>query len=296
MVFTRYSGNPVLDLGAGGAWDDVLIYRISVLYRNNKWYLYYTGRDGAIERIGLATSSDGVSFTKNSANPLLDVGAGGTWDDAQIYLGAAIYRNAKWYMYYSGLDGTNRRIGLATSKDAINWTKYSGNPVLDLGAGGAWDDSHTFAGAVLYRNNKWYLYYTGYHAPSYKIGMATSSDGVTFTKCSGNPVLDLGAAGTWDDVHVFVRTVLYRNNKWRMYYTAYDGARWKIGLATSIDGINWTKHGGNPILTQGGGGAWDDQHVNYPSVLYRNGKWYMYYPGHDGTTYRIGLATSVEGV
>jgi len=60
MVFTRYGSTALLDLGAGGTWDDVHVLYPAIIYRNNKWYMYYTGNDGAIERIGLATSPTGV--------------------------------------------------------------------------------------------------------------------------------------------------------------------------------------------------------------------------------------------
>jgi predicted GH43/DUF377 family glycosyl hydrolase len=296
MVFTKHAGNPLLNLGAGGTWDDVHLYSISVLYRNHNWYMYYSGHDGANIRIGLATSSDGITWTKHAGNPLLNIGAGGTWDAVSLYGMSVLYRNNKWYMYYTGYDGVNTRIGLATSPDGITWTKHPNNPILNLGAGGTWDDVSLYTTSVLYRNNKWYMYYSGHDGVNHRIGLATSPDGITWTKHPNNPLLNLGAGGTWDDVHLYGMSVLYRNNKWYMYYSGHDGVNPRIGLATSPDGITWTKHPNNPILNLGAGGTWDAGHVFKPKVLYRNNKWYMYYTGHDGANLRTGLATSPTGV
>ena len=296
MVFTKHAGNPVLTLGAGGTWDDLYAYIPSVIHRNHKWYMYYAGHDGATVRIGLATSPDGIIWTKHTANPLLDISAGGAWDDTHVYYPRVIYRNHKWYMYYTGRTGAHLRIGLATSEDGISWTKHTANPVLDIGAGGAWDDSHVYGASVIYRNHRWYMYYSGYGASHWRIGLATSEDGVSWTKHTGNPVLNIGAGGAWDDVHASRPSVIYRNHKWYMYYDGYDGSHNRIGLATSEDGISWTKHTASPLVSTGAGGTWDYIHAYMPSVIYRNHKWYLYYTGYDGARNRIGLATSPSGV
>jgi predicted GH43/DUF377 family glycosyl hydrolase len=258
--------------------------------------MYYSGDDGVNIRIGLATSLDGITWTKHVSNPVLNLGAGGTWDDVRAYIPTVLYRNNKWYMYYSGFDGAGYRTGLATSLDGITWTKHASNPVLNLGAGGTWDDARAYAPNVLYRNNKWYMYYSGLDGVSLRIGLATSLDGITWTKHVSNPVLNLGAGGTWDEDHVYRMSVLYRNNKWYMYYSGFEGGNMRTGLATSLDGITWTKHVSNPVLNLGAGGTWDDIHAYKMSVLYRNNKWYMYYSGFDGANYCVGLATSPTGV
>jgi sucrose-6-phosphate hydrolase SacC (GH32 family) len=42
---------------------------------------------------------------------------------------------------------------------------------------------------------------------------------------------------------------------------------YQIGLATSTDGINWTRYSGNPILQPGSSGAWDEKQVLDPSLV-----------------------------
>ncbi|MBC8232067.1 hypothetical protein H8E77_21175 [bacterium] len=63
-----------------------------------------------------------------------------------------------------------------------------------------------------------------------------------WTKYSENPVLDVGADGEWDDTGVIRPNVIFNNGVYQMWYAGHDGTNWRIGYATSDDGITWTKH------------------------------------------------------
>ena len=99
--------------------------------------------------IGHATSPDGITWTKNTANPVLQRGTSGSWEDLSVSAPWVIYNGLSYQMWYGGADGTNIRIGYATSPDGVTWTKYGGNPVLDLGPSGEWDDHFVLAGKYL---------------------------------------------------------------------------------------------------------------------------------------------------
>jgi predicted GH43/DUF377 family glycosyl hydrolase len=291
--WTKYEGNPVLDLGAPGEWDDYRVDGVpSVLYENGTYKMWYSGSDGSNLRIGYATSSDGITWTKHAGNPVLDLGAPGEWDDLHIENSFVLFEDGIYKMWYSGDDGSNLRIGYATSSDGITWTKYEGNPVLDLGASGEWDDSSVGGTPVLFEDGTYKMWYSGYDGYNWRIGYATSSDGITWTKYEGNPVLDLGASGEWDDTNILNPSVLFEEGIYKMWYSSYDGYNWRIGYATSTDGIVWTKCEGNPVLDLGELGDWDDVGPSDPSVLFEDGKYKMWYSGDDGSNYRIGYATS----
>lgn len=84
-------------------------------------------------------------------------------------------------------------------------------------------------------------------------------------KFVGNPVLDLGVSGQWDDTSVVAATVLLDNGVYKMWYAGNDGTNSRIGYATSSDGINWTKYASNPVLDLGVSGEWADFNVNTPT-------------------------------
>jgi hypothetical protein len=88
---------------------------------------------------------------------------------------------------------------------------------------------------------------------SIRVGYATSSDGISWTKYGSNPVLNLGASGQWDDGTIEGATVLVLNDatEFHMWYIARDtlvGGTDAIGYARSNDGITWTKATNNPVL------------------------------------------------
>ena len=104
-------------------------------------------------------------------------------------------------------------------------------------------------------------------------------------------------------------TVLYDQNKFRMWYTAADGrGNGGIALAESNDGITWDiwKKSGSPpgvidLVLTGTPGAWDEPTVETASVMRSpSGEYRMYYTGNrppEGSNhYAIGLATSADGI
>lgn len=51
-----------------------------------------------------------------------------------------------------------------------------------------------------------------------------------------------------------------------------------------------------PVIRRGPAGAWDAVDVLNPSVVLHDGLYYNFYSGYDGTTWRTGLATSLDGL
>ena len=115
-------------------------------------------------------------------------------------------------------------------------------------------------------------------------------------KHSGNPVLDVGAAGQWDDKGCGCFSIVDVGGRLHLYYMgAGTNNSWRIGLATSGNGINWQRSKSNPVLPQGPTGSWDSNAVTMPYVLNDGGRLSMIYSG-SGNGGGFGLATSADGV
>ena len=151
-------------------------------------------------------------------------------------------------MWYRGFDGANYRVGYATSADGITWSKDAGNPVLDLGVGGQWDDNDVLSPAVIKDGGTYEMWYNGFDGAKYRVGYATSADGVTWTKDAGNPVLDIGTGGAWDNTHITYPGVIKDGGTYKMWYSGDDGTNIRIGLANSSDGVGWTKGAGRIVV------------------------------------------------
>jgi len=119
-----------------------------------------------------------------------------------------------------------------------------------------------------------------------------------WTKNPCNPVFS-GAIGTWYE-HVMIPYVLYNNDssRYEMWFTAStDGFRpYRIGFATSDNGINWNAHS-SPVL-EPETGKWDESTVEIPMVLIENGQYKMWYTGWSPSDDKgkIGYATSQNGI
>lgn len=292
--WTKYSNNPVLS--PSQPWEGSLIWAPHVIRDGPTFKMWYAGDWPS--RIAYATSSDGISWTKPITNPILAPGNPGDWDEEAVAQPYVLEMNDSYRMWFVGaMSGwTSGRIGYATSPDGITWTKYGGNPVVDLGDLGSWEETEVAAPWVLYDRRTYKMWYTGQDsAGRYAIGYATSSSGITWTRCISNPVLS-GNVGTWDENGVLGASVLSDGTVYRMWYFGKDGSGIdRIGYATSRDGINWTKYSGNPVLDLGNSGEWDDYKVNFPTVILDSGVYRMWYLGEDGEGGRnFGYATALE--
>jgi predicted GH43/DUF377 family glycosyl hydrolase len=112
-----------------------------------------------------------------------------------------------------------------------------------------------------------------------------------------NPVVPPGDPGSWDDGARIATSVLFDGAVYHMWFAGVNaaGVLGDIGHATSDDGVEWTMDPGNPVLTRGVPGAWDDQFVIISTVVYDGAQFHMWYTGWHGGRERIGYATSPDG-
>ncbi len=220
----------------------------------------------------------------NTDNIALALGAGGSWDDNKILHPCAVSQGGTVYLFYTGYSGSVWAIGVASVSSAsftgLNLSKYGSNPILEAGAGGAWDDGGVFDPWVIYdaAAATWKMWYRGYDGTSlHKIGYATASNPLgPWTKYGSNPVLS--SAG-WEGNLTILPNVMRRSaTDYVMLYTGNEPAstNGRIGLATSTDGVAWTKEASNPVLDPAGA-DWMAASVFSPRTLVLEGSTYKLY-------------------
>ncbi|HWB96325.1 MAG TPA: hypothetical protein VG672_06470 [Bryobacteraceae bacterium] len=116
---------PVLPVGPRGSWDERGVADPYVLYVRNAYYLFYLGQDRARrQRLGVARSTDGVHWDKLRANPILELGGIGAFDENGLGEPAVWIGQGYYWMLYTGRDyQERRRLGLARSRDGVSWQK-----------------------------------------------------------------------------------------------------------------------------------------------------------------------------
>jgi predicted GH43/DUF377 family glycosyl hydrolase len=132
------------------------------------------------------------------------------------------------------------------------------------------------------------------------LGLPATS--LPLTRDNANPVLQPTASVALDSDSVDDPSVIRVGSTYTMYYsaTAEDGSGPAIFRATSTDGAVWTRPvPGDPVV-EGTPGAFDENGVYGPDVLYQPddsiAPYKMYYSGRGEVFGAIGYATSTDGV
>jgi hypothetical protein len=241
-----------------------------------------------------------TNWTKYAGNPVMVPGTAEEWDKELIFPTSVVYFDSLYHMYYSGGNLFDTiRIGLAISQDGLLWTKSPSNPVLGVGPEGAWDERNAFAGKVLIIDSVFHMWFTGHEGGDFtrdfRIGHATSPDGVNWTKDAANPILDMGTGGSWDDKVITVGAAVFDGTTYHLWYGGIGPSGIGVGHATSPDAITWTKDPSNPVFSPGSSGSWDYPRIDFPSVIFDGTIFHMWYTGGVYFAGQIGYAFSEDG-
>ncbi len=292
----KYPSNPVFT--ALGGWDGNDAINPSVVKTTNTYIMYYTGNNGAGWRIGYAYSSDGINNWTASSNYVIPVGSSDGWEKETATPTVLIDKNGVYNMWYTSTDTSHWSYGLdrfrirnAVSTDGgAAWTPDSGWELE--GTAGKWDEGGLDRGrAIVIKDGTYYMIYAGTGSDlNFKLGLATSPDGVNWTKQNGGNALNIPLQAGELDTQSYP-TVLYENGIFKMWYEAATSSGTQIDYAESPDGINWTLPADqNPVLTRGTSG-FDSVALEPNVILHENDQYKLYYSGYDGNKWSIGLAT-----
>lgn len=251
-----------------------------------------------------------------SQGACLDVGPAGSWFSGTVGLPTVHFDGKTYRLWFVGDEPTKdpkapygiyQRIGLATSDDGRHWTVANdGKPVLDLGPPGSVDDQGLTHPYVLKVGDEFWMWYgaidgklasdLGLTPGSVRVErmcLATSSDGIHWKRANGGrPVLDIGPRGTIDGIQATGMHILKIDGKFMMWYGAYGSQQHTLVMATSTDGIHWTRYkDGEPITGLVGGG----QGQLGASVYFDGRRYFMLYGSDKGGQWRTYAAVSDDG-
>lgn len=232
--------------------------------------------------------------------PLLELGQPGTFDEHGTMMSDIVFFQNTYYLYYLGWQRSNTvpyitTLGLATSKDGINFKKISEGPVIGLNMFSPFGIAKT---SILIENNEFNMWYTHYNSwakindeyrPTYDIRFAKSSDGINWIfsdKVCIFPKHENEALGA--------PAVKKINNSYHMWYGYRDnfkkGERYKMGYAISNNKIDWNRLDTKNIINSSNYG-WDSEMVCYPNILISDNLAIMFYSGNGYGKEGFGYAT-----
>jgi hypothetical protein len=211
-------------------------------------------QDSTERELGHAVSTDLVHWTHLS--PVMQVRPG-KWDNGHIWAPHVVEQDGIYYMWYVGVTTVPfawtwyQRVGVATSTDLMNWTRYD-QPVY----GGNWvswafADSSTFDGAQ-FRDpyvmpdpanpGKWLMYFVTEPAGArgqLLVGIARNAGGLTPWHDLGSPIWSTDAAHFWGWVES--PNVFQHGSLWYLFVTTNSGHVLGFRTATSptADSTQW---------------------------------------------------------
>jgi len=167
--------------GEGNAWDNLALWTGSVIEKDGKYYMFYTGRNKDpnlkwIQKIGVASSDDLINWKKFENNPILEadnkvyemkngrnaIGKVGAFRDPSVFQDP---RTKKYYMLIAarkkGPDTEyNGCIAIAESDDLVHWELLP--PLINQGI---YDEMEV--PQMIIHNDIYYLFFST-HASNYK--------------------------------------------------------------------------------------------------------------------------------
>lgn len=172
----------------GDGFESAGVFNPAVVKKDGTFLMLYRAQDkGGTSRLGLATSVDGISFTRRPGpvmEPEADYEKGGGVEDPRL-----VNVGDTYYLTYTGYNKKDAQLCIATSKDLINWERRG---VIMPAYKGRWNVGWTKAGAILGEkvNGKYWMYYMADSSKDiHEMGVAFSDDLIHWTEALDRPVL-----------------------------------------------------------------------------------------------------------
>lgn len=277
LVFELYSDTPVVTHSSRFAdWDGYYTDPGAVFYHDGMFHMFRNGFrvwPGSVQ-IGYLTSPDGFTWTEVSEEPVLLSEQVPFTDLAALASSALVMDDGTWVLYFYTWNNSTppaAEIGRATADDPLGPWTIDPEPVLTYGSAGSWDSAHVDAPSVIRTDDGYAMYYGGSTEEwlTQGIGMATSPDGITWTKAA-DPIL----VSDDDDYRYHQPRVERTEDGYVMVFrmVPVSGGQMGLGIATSDDGAHWTLSSEQPVWTR----------ANMPR---RNGFWFTATAYHDDTLF-----------
>lgn len=245
---------------------------------------------------------------RTSTDTVIPLGDLGCFDEHGIFPMSVMRHGNAVYGYTCGWNrrtsvSVDTAVGLAISHDnGLTFQRIGNGPVLAASLHEPYLVGDGFVKVINDIFHMWYIFGTGWKKFSpesmpdrtYKIGHATSKDGIEWTKEEARSIIPDRIGADESQALPTVISIGQRHHMFFCYRESFDfrqtkGRGYRIGHAWSDDLLNWTRDDKNPQL-EGSPGEWDSDMQCYPHVFECDGKVFLLYNGNEFGRYGFGLA------
>jgi hypothetical protein len=239
--------------------------------------------------------SDNPRVLEAAREPVLLPGSDGAFDDSGVGVGCVIDTDGCFALYYMGWNLGVRSlwrnaIGLAKSRTLqAPFERFSRGPILDRSP----EDPYTLSYPCVLRfgPQDWRMWYGSNLSPAvgnadmhHAIKLARSRDGIHWTR-DGATVVGFATEGE----HALARPSVVKSGERLLMCFACRGENYRIGAASSDDGVNWTRLDAVMGLGPSGDG-WDGEMTCYPALFWHRERLWLAYNGNRYGATGFGLA------
>jgi len=268
--WVKYPGNPILGGELGTVFD------MSVDVAGDRYRMWFSWRNR--RGIGYAESADGLHWNVRD-DVVIGPDPSSQPEQLEVTRPFVMVDDTQLTMWYAAHGNDRVAIARATSTDGVTWQRHG----VVLSPEEPWEKAALMCPSVLRDDNGLYhMWYSGgERVEPDAIGYATSPDGVTWTRVTNVPVITPLPNSSWES-HRVAGAHVFRKDEW--LYAAYIGFaadfdRSSVGIARSLDGIEWQRHAANPVITHGEPGEFDSINVYKPFVVVEGETWRVWFNG-----------------
>ena len=176
--------------------------------------------------IGLCFSEDLRRWEPRG--PILAPDPHNEWESSGLYKSWLMEDKGMFHLFYNAKNSPNwpwcEQIGLALSRDLVNWTRHPLNPILRVGPKGEFDDMFAADPCVLKHEDTWVMFYFGNCSDgAAREGAAFSEDLLSWRK-SKEILIDVGPAGSVDSLYAHKPGIIAGNGRLFHFYCAVSPA------------------------------------------------------------------------
>ncbi len=260
--FTKYDQNPLQVDNVYPNWQEQFGFEPHVIFDKSEYKMWYASFNGRF-KIANATSADGIKW---KANQLYEFRPG--FDNHDPFM---FKKDDNYTMFFGTSEGggfRNFEIYKINSADGVTFDQSTLTRVLAPSE--YWERTGVANPFVYYKDGAYFLFYIASSPTNdWSIGLATSTDGISWNKCQNNPILFNASS-----------PVLFE--KGNISYLLFSSGLGVERLETNQP-LTCTTSWSNRQVVVKNGTTYDSRALNSPSIVENNNRLSLYYSAMSST-------------